>query len=48
VEPVELTVANCNDVQKAGDRWDKLWEEVPLETQIFQKIKAKSKFLWKP
>lgn len=48
VEPVELTVANCNDVQKAGDRWDKLWEEVPLETQIFQKIKAKGKFLWKP
>jgi glycosyltransferase involved in cell wall biosynthesis len=35
VEPIHLIVQPCKDVKEYGTKWEKIWEEVPLETQLF-------------
>jgi len=45
IEPVSLTVADCRTALKSGVIWERMWSEVPLETQLWRKAAAKGGFL---
>ena len=36
VEALPLTVQECNAVTASGTSWEKIWQETPLETQLYQ------------
>merc|ERR1711920_825342 len=40
VTAVELHVVDCREVDSQA-RWERLWEEVPLETQLFRNATGK-------
>merc|ERR1719221_2233509 len=32
---MEVTAADCRDVESSGTHWEEIWHEVPMETQLW-------------
>jgi hypothetical protein len=36
VDPVDLKMGHCSEAANSGTSWERVWEEVPLETRLFK------------
>eukprot|EP00931_Biecheleriopsis_adriatica_P117247 TRINITY_DN92784_c0_g1_i1.p1 TRINITY_DN92784_c0_g1~~TRINITY_DN92784_c0_g1_i1.p1 ORF type:complete len:781 (+),score=146.08 TRINITY_DN92784_c0_g1_i1:107-2344(+) len=41
----QLSIVGCDEAKKKGHTWEKLWEEVPLESKLYASAKGKQGFL---